>query len=64
VIGEFFKQVLEVIEPLRVGFQTTGRHLLEKPVTYEYPEVRKPMADRGRWRHRRKCSASSWKRPI
>lgn len=51
MIAEFFKQVREVIEPLKVGFQTTGRHLLQKPVTYEYPEVRKPLADRGRWRH-------------
>jgi len=48
---EFFKQVLEVIEPIREGFRTTGRHMLQETVTYEYPEQRKPVPDRARWRH-------------
>lgn len=48
---EFLEQVLEVVEPLRQGFATTGRHMIEKPVTYEYPEDRKPVPDRARWRH-------------
>jgi NADH-quinone oxidoreductase subunit I len=48
---EFFKQVMEVIEPLKQGFATTGRHVFEPAVTYEYPEERKPLADRARWRH-------------
>jgi NADH-quinone oxidoreductase subunit I len=48
---EFFKQVLDVIEPLKQGFATTGKHMLRPVVTYEYPEDRKPVADRARWRH-------------
>ena len=48
---EFFKQVLEVLEPIREGFRTTGRHMMTDPVTYEYPEQRKPVPDRARWRH-------------
>lgn len=48
---EFLKDVLEVIEPLREGFRTTGKHFTREPVTYEYPEERKPVPDRARWRH-------------
>lgn len=48
---EFLKQVLEVIEPLREGFRTTGKTMITPPVTYEYPEERKPVPDRARWRH-------------
>lgn len=47
----FFDQVREVIEPLRQGFATTRKHMALEPVTVEYPEVRKPVPDRGRWRH-------------
>lgn len=48
---EFLDQVREVLEPLRAGFATTGKHALRDAVTFEYPEVRKPVPDRGRWRH-------------
>ncbi|NUQ01373.1 MAG: NADH-quinone oxidoreductase subunit NuoI [Armatimonadetes bacterium] len=48
---EFLRQVLEVVEPLRQGFATTRKHMGLEPVTWEYPEERKPLPDRARWRH-------------
>ncbi|MCC7494116.1 MAG: NADH-quinone oxidoreductase subunit NuoI [Fimbriimonadaceae bacterium] len=48
---EFLQQVLEVVEPLKVGFATTRKHIAREAVTYEYPEERKPLPDRARWRH-------------
>ncbi|MBI2301397.1 MAG: NADH-quinone oxidoreductase subunit NuoI [Armatimonadetes bacterium] len=48
---DFFRQVLEVVEPLRQGFATTRKHLTEKPVTVQYPEERRPVPARARWRH-------------
>lgn len=48
---EFFKQVMDAVEPLRAGFAVTRRHMGLPAVTWEYPEERKPVPDRGRWRH-------------
>ncbi len=48
---EFLRQVLEVIEPIRDGLRLTGKHVAREPVTIEYPEQRKPLPDRARWRH-------------
>lgn len=33
------------------GFATTFKHLLEEPVTYQYPEEMRPFADRYKGRH-------------
>lgn len=33
------------------GLLTTGREMTHKPVTYQYPEVKKPVAPRYRGRH-------------
>lgn len=33
------------------GFGVTLKHLFSKPVTEQYPEYRRPMPERTRWRH-------------
>lgn len=48
---DFLQQVLDIVEPLKTGFKTTRKHGFRKPVTIEYPEDRKPVPDRARWRH-------------
>jgi NADH-quinone oxidoreductase subunit I len=48
---EFFRQVKEVLAPLREGLATTGKHMVREAVTWQYPEEVKPLADRARWRH-------------
>ena len=50
-MGNFFDELREIIAPIKDGFKITGKHMLRHPVTYEYPEERRPMPDRSRWRH-------------
>lgn len=37
---------------LITGLLTTGKYFFKKPVTYQYPEVRRPIGPRYRGRHR------------
>jgi NADH-quinone oxidoreductase subunit I len=46
-----FKEGIDAAKALVTGLRTTGRHTLEKPVTWEYPEHPKPPADRFKGRH-------------
>ena len=39
--------LIEILKGLRV----TARHLIRKPVTYQYPEQRKPTSPRYHGRH-------------
>jgi len=43
--------ILDSIFALAKGLLTTGREMVNKPVTYQYQEVRKPMPARFRGRH-------------
>ena len=43
--------VLDGIAALAQGLGTTMREILNKPVTYQYPEIVKPVASRFRGRH-------------
>jgi len=47
----FLKEAIEAIKAILEGLQTTGGHAFRKPVTYEYPERRKPVAERFKGRH-------------
>ncbi len=43
--------VLDGAIALLKGLQTTFKEIISKPVTYQYPEVKKPVAPRFRGRH-------------
>jgi len=40
----------EVVAPF-VGLKTVGAKLMEKKTTVQYPDFRRPMGTRARWRH-------------
>jgi len=44
-------QIFESIKAVMVGMWTTFSSVFEKPVTYQYPEVKRPVRNRYRGRH-------------
>ncbi len=46
-----FKQGIEAAWAMLTGLKTTGVHIPKKPVTFEYPEKPKPLAERFKGRH-------------
>ena len=46
-----FDEYIDAAKAILTGLGTTGRHMLEKPVTFEYPEHRKPVSERFKGRH-------------
>jgi len=56
--------VLEPFFALIKGFWTTFRSFLEKPITYQYPEVKRPVRPRFRGRHELKRYANGLEKCI
>jgi NADH-quinone oxidoreductase subunit I len=46
-----FEEYMEAAKAILAGLSITGRHVFEKPVTFEYPEHPKPLAPRFKGRH-------------
>lgn len=48
---ELIKTIGNIFLRMPVGFAVTFKHLFKKPVTLDYPKIKKPMAPRYRGRH-------------
>lgn len=46
-----FYKAFKTARAISRGLLTTARHIIEKPVTYEYPERPKPVSERFKGRH-------------
>ncbi|RIK25775.1 MAG: NADH-quinone oxidoreductase subunit I [Chloroflexi bacterium] len=55
-----FQGVIELIR----GMLTTGKEMVSKPVTYQYPDVKKPVPPRSRGRHELKRHANGLEKCI
>ena len=55
-----FQGVIELIR----GMLTTGKEMVSKPVTYQYPDVKKPVPPRFRGRHELKRHANGLEKCI
>lgn len=47
----YFKNILESVTTTFVGMKITGKYLLQKPITVQYPDERLPIPDRYRGIH-------------
>ena len=46
-----FKESMDAAKAILTGLKTTGHHTLMRPVTFQYPEHPKPVAERFKGRH-------------
>jgi len=48
---EYFKNIWDSLKTTLVGLRITGKYLLQKPITVQYPDERLPIPDRYRGIH-------------
>ena len=49
--SEYFRNIYNSVKTTLVGMRITGRYLLQKPITVQYPDERMPIPDRYRGIH-------------
>jgi len=49
--GEYFQNIWKSVRTTLVGMRITGRYLMQKPITVQYPDERMPIPDRYRGIH-------------
>jgi len=49
--AEYFRNIYNSVKTTLVGMRITGRYLLQKPITVQYPDERMPIPDRYRGIH-------------
>ncbi len=50
-VQNYVKNVVDTVKTTLVGMRITGRYLLQKPITIQYPDERMPIPDRYRGIH-------------
>ena len=49
--AEYFRNIYDSVKTTLVGMRITGKYLLQKPITVQYPDERMPIPDRYRGIH-------------
>jgi NADH-quinone oxidoreductase subunit I len=49
--AEYFRNIYDSVKTTLVGMKITGKYLLQKPITVQYPDERMPIPDRYRGIH-------------
>ena len=50
-VNEYFKNVWDTVKSTAIGMRITGKYLMQKPITVQYPDERMPIPDRYRGIH-------------
>jgi len=50
-VRQYFKNVWDTVYSTAVGLRITGRYMMQKPITVQYPDERLPIPDRFRGIH-------------